>query len=412
MSDTTFVARREAFGYLLMNTETEQLYAVRTDRSLDFSDPSLYEFESSRGEMTSPARIIVRNTCPRRPDILCAPVMVEFYPTNACNEKCHFCYVGDWLNTDAFQFPKEEISRFVENMVNAGVFRLIILGGEPFLYRHLSVLLETAAANDLVVSLSTNGTIDRPEVWERVVAHRIHLNISFHSHLPEVEDMIVGKTGAFHAASDTIKHLCMMHYSPHVSVVVTAENVEKIEDTVVFLSDLGVRNISLLHTQDSGSAKLARGRCVDFDRYKEACYSATRRADTLDMTVSATTNFPFLLYEGLSFNVDSGLARVMYGHPDGRRIVYVLNDGRIIGTLYQDLRTPRVAGNVLDDQLAEVWAASPVLDEIRGMRPKENCLVCEHVEYCRGGPTGNLSKVIGDLTPPNCPLFTQLLVTE
>jgi len=57
--------------------------------------------------------------------------------------------------------------------------------------------------------------------------------------------------------------------------------------------------------------------------------------------------------ESLSFNVDTGLARFMYGHPDGRRVVYVPNDGRIIGRLYQDLQAPSVAGNVLHDELAE-----------------------------------------------------------
>jgi len=102
----------------------------------------------------------------------------------------------------------------------------------------------------------------------------------------------------------------------------------------------------------------------------------------------------------------------MYGHPDGRRILYVLNDGRIVGTLYQDLRAPSVAGNVIRDELWEVWAASPVLHEIRNRKPKENCLACKHIEYCRGGPPGNLEKWPGDFSVPNCPLFMPLLVTE
>lgn len=412
MSTATFVARRESFGYLLMNTDTEQLYAVRTERTLDFSDPSLYEFESALGRAESPERIIFRNSYVRRADILSAPTVIEFNPTSVCNEKCHFCYVGDWLNTDTLQFPKDQIVPFVENLLDAGVFRLIVLGGEPFLYKHLAMLVDTACESGLVVSLSTNGTIDRPDVWERIISHRVHLNVSFHSHIPEIEDAIVGKVGAHRATSRTIGRLCMAGFSPHVSLVVTIENVERVEETVQYLHDLGVKNISLLHTQGSGSANLAQDRCVDFDRYKRACYGATRRADGLNMAISATTNFPFLLYDGLSFNVGNGLEQFMYGHPDGRRVMYVLNDGRVVGTLYQDLRSPEVAGNVLRDRLADVWATSPVLERIRNLRAKESCFNCRHFAYCRGGPTGNLTSIVGDPSLPNCPLFTQLVVTE
>lgn len=412
MSNTVLVARREPFGYLFMNKESEQLFAVRTDDDLDFSVPNSFEFCSPTGEMVSPSKIIFRDTYPKRQDILCAPVMIEFYPTTACNEKCRFCYMGDWLNTDAFQFPEEHIESFIAKMVSAGVFRLIVLGGEPLLYKHLPTLLDIASTQGLVISLSTNGTIDRPEVFERVIAHQVHLNVSFHSHLSEVEDSIVGRIGAFEAASNTIKKLCAMNYSPHVSAVITEENIAQIEGTVQFLSDLGVRSMSLLHTQDSGSAKLARGKCVEFDRYKDACHRAVRRGDILNMGVSATTNFPFLLYSGLTFNTGSGLAKFMYGHPDGRRILYVLNDGRIIGTLYQNLRAPRVAGNVVDDDLSEVWASSSVLEEIRGLKPKQSCLDCDHFEYCRGGPTGSLTALLNDSSEPSCPLYIPLLVNE
>nr|MDG6971112.1 SPASM domain-containing protein [Nitrososphaerota archaeon] len=228
--------------------------------------------------------------------------------------------------------------------------------------------------------------------------------------LPEVEDQIVGHVGAFEKVVQTLKTLVGRGFSPHVSIVVTKENVEGIEETIAFLHGLGIRGLSLLHTQDSGTARLSREKSVDFETYRQACYRGVKQADSCDMTLSATTNYPFLLFPGLKFGSRIGLSEMMYGHPDGRRIMYVTGSGSVLGTLYQNLSNPIVAGNILTDDLTELWNSSPVFESIRRRKANSRCLDCEHYEYCRGGPPYPLENA--SPSAPRCPLYEPLLVNE
>jgi MoaA/NifB/PqqE/SkfB family radical SAM enzyme len=406
------LVRKEAFGYLFIDTADERLFVVKTTNELDFSDTEHYEFTDRIGQLVTPKRIELRPSKIIRDDILCAPTYVEFYPTLNCNERCHFCYVGDILNGNGAQFKAEYIEPFLENLASAGVFQIVILGGDPLAYRHLSLLLDKAFDKKFIVSLSTNGTYDRPDIWEKVIAYDVHLNISIHSHIPEIEDQIVGKTGAFYKVIQTIKKIAKRGVAPHISIVVTHENHSSVADTVDFLCSLGVQSISLFNTAKTGNARNTLNKYVDFATYRDVCRKAAEKANHYRAIANPTTNFPFLVNEKMKFELTTGLNDIIYGSPDGRRVLFILNDGTITTTLYQNLKKPAIVGNAITDDFALLWADSPVLNELRNRKPKVACLQCSHFEYCRGGHTTNLRDTEDDQTLPDCPMFYPLLVAE
>jgi radical SAM protein with 4Fe4S-binding SPASM domain len=407
------LARREAFGYLFMDRASETLYVLKTDQDVDLSEPSIVQVPDPRGNSVAPSTIVTRQTQVIRADILVAPTVVEFYPTRVCNEKCpQFCYFGDRLNTRGNAFPAEHISYLISNLWQAGVFQLVILGGEPFLYQPLPLLLKEAGSRQFVISLSTNGTHWRADVIEQVVEFGVHLNVSFHSHKPDVHDAMVGRDGAFQRTLRTIKRLAETAKPPHISVVLTKENADYIADTVDFLCDVGVRSISILHTQNTGYARKSRHNLLEFSEYVRAARSATRRADVHDIALQTTTNYPFLVVDGMTFNVGSGLAHLLYGHPDGRRVLYVLDDGSVVGTLYQDLIQPQRLGNVITDDLADIWHSNKALERIRTSDINQACLHCVHFAYCRGGPPQDLSSAPSSINLPHCPIYVPDLSCE
>lgn len=406
------LARKEWFGHLFMDRETEALFSVNATLDTSSLKPRMLEVPGPDGTLRRPDRLTVRDTVPKRPDVLVGPITVEFYPTSVCNERCQgFCYFGDRLNSSGSQFPEHKIPLLIQNLLRAGVFQLTILGGEPFLYRHLTALLDEAGTHEFVISLSTNGTVDRPDVLERIQAWGVHLNISLHSHLPGIHDAMVARKGAFRRTVSTIQSLSSAGRAPHISIVLTRSNHFAIGETIDFLGDLGVRAISLLHTQKTGYARQDSDELLDFRSYSQAVAAAAVRARAHDIHIQVTTNYPFLLTQDLRFTYGTGLESVLYGHPDGRRTVYILSDGAVIGTMYQNLKHPAVAGNSLTDDLGAIWATSQAFEELRSMKPPADCFACEHLDHCRGGSPENWR-----LGPseglPKCPKFDPFLKAE
>ncbi|KAF9221181.1 radical SAM enzyme [Gyrodon lividus] len=58
------------------------------------------------------------------------PVSVNWFPSRVCNYQCHFCF---HTNTNDFILPLEEAKRGLRLLADAGMKKINISGGEPFL---------------------------------------------------------------------------------------------------------------------------------------------------------------------------------------------------------------------------------------------------------------------------------------
>ncbi|KIK97541.1 hypothetical protein PAXRUDRAFT_214771 [Paxillus rubicundulus Ve08.2h10] len=58
------------------------------------------------------------------------PISVNWFPSRVCNYQCHFCF---HTNTNDFVLPLEEAKRGLRLLADAGMKKLNISGGEPFL---------------------------------------------------------------------------------------------------------------------------------------------------------------------------------------------------------------------------------------------------------------------------------------
>ncbi|KAI9566613.1 hypothetical protein HD554DRAFT_2025263 [Boletus coccyginus] len=65
------------------------------------------------------------NTVPAK-----VPISVNWFPNRRCNYECHFCF---HTNTNEFILPLEDAKRGLRMLVDAGMRKLNISGGEPFL---------------------------------------------------------------------------------------------------------------------------------------------------------------------------------------------------------------------------------------------------------------------------------------
>jgi radical S-adenosyl methionine domain-containing protein 2 len=93
-----------------------------------------------------------------------APVSVNYFPSRKCNYTCGFCFHTE---TSSFVLPIEEAKRGLRLLKEAGMCKLNIAGGEPFLYPRLLTELLRYCKEELrleSVSIVSNGSKIR-EKW-------------------------------------------------------------------------------------------------------------------------------------------------------------------------------------------------------------------------------------------------------
>lgn len=406
MTKAILLARREYFGYLFYNTHSGDLFVSKTDNDIDFSQD--FVIKDSSGAVYSSKDVRLLASFPGRSGILSAPTYVEIYPTLFCNERCKFCYVGDKLNSYLPGMSRSDAEKLANDLVENGVFEVSILGGEPFLYKDLPWLLDLFGKKGFELSLSTNGTVYNESVFEKIKQYGIDLNLSFHSHLPEIHSRIVNNAAAYGKMLSNLRLMIQEGISPHVSFLITKENQDTILDTIKFLHKEDIKRISIFHTMKAGFVTNSSRESVDFNTYKTLFLKASKLGAELGVKVTSRTNFPFLIYENMEFNTELGLSNILYGTVDTRRILYVLYDGSTYSTMYKLKDKQEYIGNVLTEGLNSIWTKSNNLEALRNSPPLNHCSNCRHFEYCRGGSVINYISRTRD-EPPECPLHSQLL---
>jgi len=98
-----------------------------------------------------------------------APKRIVCEPTNACNLACSFCGNKDMVRKWTY-LPLPVFRRLVDEMVANGIKRLTLhTVGEPTMHNQLVEMIEIAKAAELVVTLSTNGTLLDEDLCRRLV---------------------------------------------------------------------------------------------------------------------------------------------------------------------------------------------------------------------------------------------------
>ncbi|CAA9963431.1 hypothetical protein CFE70_006857 [Pyrenophora teres f. teres 0-1] len=132
----------------------------------ELTKPSIEEVAVSTVEIASksPAKEVAPRLDPsQQPD---APVSVNYFPSRVCNYACRFCF---HTAKTSYMLNDYKIKRGLKMLKEAGMRKLNIAGGEPFLHpKKLTMMLEYCKEELGVESISivSNGDLIR-EKWMR-----------------------------------------------------------------------------------------------------------------------------------------------------------------------------------------------------------------------------------------------------
>ena len=214
--------------------------------------------------------------------------------TNYCNYQCKHCCASakkidtkEELSTNRFLSVLDELSDF-------GVKEIYFSGGEPFSRDDILTILEKATNNGIICNISTNGSYLTPAIAKKLKA--LNLN-KIHISLDSNEENIFNKFRGgnyFTPTVNAIKLLKQNRLYVRVGTVIWKENIEKIEDMITYLINLGVDEVvfnwlvkvgRLLENTDvcvplSEFDKTVNKICEYTEKYKEKIKISMHRKET------------------------------------------------------------------------------------------------------------------------------------
>src|SRR5690349_41269 len=151
---------------------------------------------------------------------LSAPITVTWEITAACNIACVHC-----LSASGKRRPRELTTQqslaLVDELAEMQVFQIHFGGGEPFLYPGIWQVLERCRERELVMCISTNGTLITPERARRLAQlDPIYFQVSLDGGTPQTNDRIRGQ-GVFTRALRGLELLAAEKLSLTVNSVLT-----------------------------------------------------------------------------------------------------------------------------------------------------------------------------------------------
>jgi len=146
-----------------------------------------------------------------------------------CNLECRHCFISCSPKNHTYGFlDLETVGRHLDESVPLGVKEYYFTGGEPFLNRDMTAILELTLRYGPATVL-TNGTVfqdewlDRLRRAEAASPYSLEFRVSIDGFTPEDNDAIRG-SGTFERALDGVRKLVTHGFIPIITVTRTRED--------------------------------------------------------------------------------------------------------------------------------------------------------------------------------------------
>jgi len=310
----------------------------------------------------------------------------------------------------------EEWKRIVSKLGKAKVMRVTLTGGEVFTRPDIFELVDSIIENRMRYSILTNGTlIDEKTITAFSVGKRRlrldSIQVSIDGSCPEVHNL--SRPGSFGRAIRGLKLLVRNRFPATVRVTISKHNMDDLEDIAELLLD----EIGLPSFTNNEASPIGAG-CTYEDEVALDHVDTLRVGLMLEklqrkypgrITANAGPLAKLRMYREMEDARRTGqsISGWKMGFLSSCGGVFnkfgILHDGSIVPcSMLHDL----TMGNMLADDMLDVWRNSPVIKEVRDryvvqLSEISTCTDCEWVKYCNGGCPGITQQIQKTLLAPS-----------
>ena len=319
-----------------------------------------------------------------------APLTINWAINNICNFACSHCYSREDTHEE---LPRDVLYACLEKVAKAGVFSVNFGGGEPLLHPQLLEIAAFASGLGLRVSMNSNGwLLDHEKAAALKEAGLTKVGISIDSHIADVHDTFRGVAGSHARALAALGHLQSVGIATSISTVICRINSTTIDELVEMALMQGAGQLNFHNFKCSGLG-LANKDDLDLtpEEWKEFyrhALVAKKKVKELDISLDD----PIIALLG-----ERGAGSLVKGSVCGKLSLNIKSNGDMTPCGF----IPIVIGNIVRDDLRQVWKESAVLEKMRNKQPTGKCSGCSKYEDCLGGCTARALALTGDMNSPD-----------
>jgi GeoRSP system radical SAM/SPASM protein len=319
-----------------------------------------------------------------------APLTINWAINNSCNFSCQHCYsrsdTGDELDAAT-------LCDCIGKAARAGVLSVNFGGGEPLLRRDLLEIAACAARAGMRVSMNSNGyLIDRDKARQLKEAGFSKVGISIDSHLPELHDRFRGMPGSHVRALAALNFLREAGIKTSISTVICTFNHRHIDELIALAEEFGAEQLNFHNFKCSGLGFANRDELdlspAQWKEFYVKAIAEKRKERSLDISLDD----PIIASLGMRDTTS-----MVKGSVCGKLSLNIKTNGDITPCGF----IPVVVGNIVADDLREVWKNAPVLLKLRNKEPTGKCAGCSDYSECLGGCSARALAMTGDFNSPD-----------
>jgi radical SAM protein with 4Fe4S-binding SPASM domain len=187
----------------------------------------------------------------RKPVVWGMPISYSIEPTNHCNLKCPECPSGLGILTRPLGLLKQDdFTKIVDEINSTGFYIQLFFQGEPFINKQLPEMIKYSQANNIYVSISTNGHFISKENIDNVLQNSPDKLIYSVDGLDEKSYQNYRVGGTFKQADEGLrtlinrkKELGLKKPFVEFQFIVMKQNEHLIEDVKQYGKDAGVDKV-------------------------------------------------------------------------------------------------------------------------------------------------------------------------
>jgi pyrroloquinoline quinone biosynthesis protein E len=306
---------------------------------------------------------------------------IIFEVTPRCNQRCRYCYNihkmpgGPEAPPEGYRRARRVLSRLFDV---AGVDRVTMSGGEPFLAERFPELVLYCRMRGKRVIVITNGATATDEDYRNLARVGVATyELPLHAAEPAVHDELVGATGSWERVRHSIEVIRELDGTVVPVVVVTRINAGGVGRTLHLFHELGLGRVMLNRFNIGGEGVANAGRLsLGHEELRGVFCVANELAEKLGLRITSNVCAPVCVLDPAEF------PRIgfTYCSPELTRRPLTL-DPR--GDLRFCNHSPRVMGNIFEQSLDEILGGE-YARSWKLLKP-ELCRDCEHWDKCFGG---------------------------